>query len=503
MESVIGLTTEEQCRREEDPNLTLDELLGLSSCGNHISTHLQTLDGLYVNQPNQFLPLAQEAKKLAKKIKTEEEASQQSGIPVEQLLNSSFTKQLNCIQSLQQVAPLHAAKDHLPKNIISILERLGKVDNTPFDKLYYLAESCADCYYTSIIKTFIEIIKQSTTDRQIVLVNTARALKYLEDFGQRQLQLFMVLKKYHLLPDGLENFQSQFGFLKQATSKNIEHLQQAITVQQTYTVNLCTYINNIFPHITKLEEAIPQLEQKFSTEQDTIRINVSDFDPDIDRPNPLRTHNNAAVVSVQEHLTSPEPEVSDATNFQEEDTDRDPPDATYNNSEESHGCDNLPQDIQNHTTEQSQITLEYNIDPEEIPQLEEDWDNGQFADTDTNLINRYNTHSESERIRREYTQHLLDLSDNQYYYEENPINQLQYSSPNPDYYGTHTRQSQKKPHDPNSYYPPPPDPADVQHWRTCGRGKHALLHGHRLFGEKTKSAESRKARRGDKTTGNE
>ena len=80
------------------------------------------------------MPLAQEAKKLAKKIKAEEEASQWSGIPVEQLLNNSFTEQLNCIQSLQQIAPLHTAKDHFPKDIITILEKIGKVDNTAFDK---------------------------------------------------------------------------------------------------------------------------------------------------------------------------------------------------------------------------------------------------------------------------------------------------------------------------------------------------------------------------------
>ena len=76
----------------------------------------------------------------------------------------------------------------------------------------------------------------------------ARALKYLENFCQRQSQLFMVLiKKYHLLPDNLENLQSQFGCLKQATSKNVKHLQQAINVQQTYTATLCTNINNILP----------------------------------------------------------------------------------------------------------------------------------------------------------------------------------------------------------------------------------------------------------------
>ena len=60
---------------------------------------------------------------------------------VEQLLNSSFTEQLNSIQTLQQIAPLQAGKEHLPKDIITILERLGKVDNTPFNKLYYLAET--------------------------------------------------------------------------------------------------------------------------------------------------------------------------------------------------------------------------------------------------------------------------------------------------------------------------------------------------------------------------
>ena len=99
-----------------------------------------------------------------------------------------------------------------------------------------------------------------------MLVNTARALKYSEDFGQRQSQLFTVLEKYYLVPDNLENLQSQLGFLKEATSRNVENLQQTITVQQTYTANLCTYINNILPCITKLEDAILRLERKFTME---------------------------------------------------------------------------------------------------------------------------------------------------------------------------------------------------------------------------------------------
>ena len=130
--------------------------------------------------------MAQEAKKLAKKLKEEEEASQWSGIPIEKLLNDSFTEQLNYIQAVQQIAPLHSAREHLPQDVIRILERLGKVETTPFNKLYYLAENCADCYYTKVIQKFVKIIKQNASDRQIVLVNTARALKYLESYGQRQ-----------------------------------------------------------------------------------------------------------------------------------------------------------------------------------------------------------------------------------------------------------------------------------------------------------------------------
>ena len=76
-------------------------------------------------------------------------------------------------------------------------------------------------------------------------MNTARALKYLEAYRQRQSQLFTVLEKYHQVPNGLEDLKSQFYFLKEATSRNVENLQQAITVQQTYTTNLCGHVNVI------------------------------------------------------------------------------------------------------------------------------------------------------------------------------------------------------------------------------------------------------------------
>ena len=136
----------------------------------------------------------------------------------------------------------------------------------------------------------------------------------------------------------------------------------------------------------------------------------------------------------------------------------------------------------------------YNAHSDEIPELE-DWDNGQFDNAESTPITHHNTHSESKWIRREYTQKLLDLMDNQYYEEDTLAYQLKYSSPTPDYYNFPPRRSQKPPCNPNGYYPPPPDQADVQHWHAQGRGRRGLLHGHRLYGEKTRSVESRKARK--------
>ena len=167
-------------------------------------------------------------------------------------------------------------------------------------------------------------------------------------------------------------------------------------------------------------------------------------------------------MSVQEHFTPTESDILDAAESQAgDDTADEASDFTYHNSEESHGYEDFPSDTQNNTTEQNQITPEYSTDSKEIPELEEDWDDGQFADAEFTLITHHNTHSDSKCIRWD-----LDLSDNQYYKEEIPVNHLQYSSPDPDYYCSPTRRSQKAPCDPNGYYHALPVPADVQCWYT-------------------------------------
>ena len=158
---------------QTEPKLTVQQILEIESCKDYVKTPLQTLGGTYVNQPKWFLPLAKEAKKLAEEFRKEQVTSQWAGIPHEKLLQEFFVEQLNSLQILDQLVPLKVAKEHLPKDIINILEILGKADNIPFSQLYNLVEDCADRYYTKVIKTLKQLLKSSSHDRQLVLVNTA------------------------------------------------------------------------------------------------------------------------------------------------------------------------------------------------------------------------------------------------------------------------------------------------------------------------------------------
>ena len=106
----------------------------------------------------------EEAKHLTEEIRIEKFNEQWASILREQLLNQSFTDQLDSIQILEQLAPLQLAKEHLPVDIIDILEHLGKADKIPFNQLYYIAENCVDRYYTKVIETFVSIIKRQFAD---------------------------------------------------------------------------------------------------------------------------------------------------------------------------------------------------------------------------------------------------------------------------------------------------------------------------------------------------
>ena len=141
---------------------------------------------------------------------------QWAGIPHEKLLNQSFHDRLNSLQILEHLASLELVKQHLPVDITDILEHLGKADNIPFNQLYYITENCADRYYTKVIKTFVSIIKRQFEDRQLLLVNTACCLKFLEEYLDRQAQIWQIFHKHHNIPDDLQDLHLHLMILKQA-----------------------------------------------------------------------------------------------------------------------------------------------------------------------------------------------------------------------------------------------------------------------------------------------
>ena len=93
---LLGTTPRENCQlQHKNTPDDISDILGTHIYQGFVETPIQTLDGIMVNQPKRFLPLAEEAKCLTEEIRIEKLNEQWSGIPHEQLLNQSFTDQLN------------------------------------------------------------------------------------------------------------------------------------------------------------------------------------------------------------------------------------------------------------------------------------------------------------------------------------------------------------------------------------------------------------------------
>ena len=242
------------------------------------------------------MPLAEEAKRLAEEICIEKLNEQWAGIPHEKLLNQSFWDQLNSLQILEQLSPLELAKQHLLADIMDILECLEKANNIPFNQLYYIMENCADHYYSKVIEAFVAIIKRQFANRQLLLVNTAHSLKFLEEYSDRQAQIWKIFHKHHNIPDDLEDLhlhfddfktslEIEFKHLKEATSCNIQNLQTSISVQQTYSSTLCSHINNIYSKLSELQKLIQHCCMS-SNQGKSVQTEAPNFDPDIDGDSP-------------------------------------------------------------------------------------------------------------------------------------------------------------------------------------------------------------------------
>ena len=176
------------------------------------------------------------------------------------------------------------------------MERLGKADNIPFNQLYYIAENCADRYYSKVIETFVSILKCQFADHQLLLVNTAQSLNFLEEYADRQAQIWKIFQKHQMMPDNIQDLhfhfddfkngiEKEFAFLKEATWKNVGNFQSSLNLQQMYSTSLCSHVNNLYNKLVELQWQIQHCDPHMNS-GDTIQIEVPDFEPDIDDISP-------------------------------------------------------------------------------------------------------------------------------------------------------------------------------------------------------------------------
>ena len=373
---------------------------------------------------------------------------------------------------MEQLAPLQLPKEHLPGDIVDILERLGKADNIPFNQLYYIAKNCVDRYYSKVIKTIVALLKcqfvdqswiqdfllggcqplmwvlfgknickmkeldpvggctptvpngSTNADRQLLLVNTARSLKFLEDYVDRQAVIWKIFQRHETIPDNIQdlhlhidNFKSgiekEFAFLKEATRKNVENFQSSLNLQQTYSTALCSHINNIYNKLVEIQQQFTHPNQHMNT-GDVIQIETPDFDPNIDEALPIPADQNIDHPETQGSIISTQ-------KFAEQTAECRTPASSHQDVQDIDWPDVIPVEIppqpnQNIDQNISTPPTPCEIDQAEIPQLETDPEEDQFQDLQTYLAH-HNTYKESQCICSEYRGRLLELDDNRYYQE--------------------------------------------------------------------------------------
>ena len=242
-------------------------------------------------------------------------------------------------------------------------------------------------------------------------MNTARSLKFLEDYADQQALIWKIFQRHQTIPNDIQdlhfhiddfksNIKKEFAFLKEATHKNIENFQSSLNLQQMYSAALCSHVNNIYNKLAEIQQQLPHSNLHTNT-GDVIQIEMPDFDPDINEALPISTDQNASDPETQGSVTSTQ-------KFAEKTTEcRTPVPLNQNiDAQEVDWPDMIPVKIPpqpNQNIKQSIPTLliQCKIDQAEIPQLEDNPEEEQYQDLQTYLTH-HNTYKESQHICRDY-----------------------------------------------------------------------------------------------------
>ena len=203
------------------------------------------------------------------------------------------------------------------------------------------------------------------------------------------------------------------------TSCNIQNIQTSLNLQQTYSSSLCSHVNNIYSKLSELQKQI-QHHCMYMNQGDTVQIEAPNFDPDIDRDSPPSIDEKPNEVTIQGIL----PTIPEATEQEDDNSPTPGTNTQQTTSKETDWPDAIPVQIprvssltaQPEEQGHNRCQAQYYTENFEIPELEENSEEEQFADFDS-FMTHHNTYRASEHIRQEYRSRLQDLDNNQYYAE--------------------------------------------------------------------------------------
>ena len=314
----------------------------------------------------------------------------------------------------------------------------------------------------------------------------------MEDYADRQSQIWKIFHKHHTISEDLQDLhfhsdgfknslEKDFKFLKEATLQNILNFQTSLNLQQTYSLSLCSHVNNIYSKLSELQRQI-QNHHTHMNLGDTVQIEAPDFDPDIDgvsspsadeKPNDFMTQGTSSPTPT---ITKPEGDSPIPVTTIQQFT-----------SQEMDWPDTIPVQIpwvssstvQPKEQEIIRSQARHHSKSFEIPDLEDNSEEEQFANLESYLAH-HNTYEASQHIHQEYRSRLHDLDDDQYYAEINRAYHPQDILAAQDY--QQANQSAE------------PRRTTKELKRIFGRGRGQArreeLHGHRPFGPRTHSLQS-------------
>ena len=234
----------------------------------------------------------------------------------------------------------------------------------------------------------------------------------MEEYADRQAQIWKVLHKYHNLPDDVQDLhfhfnsfkssiKTDFKHLQEATSRNMQNIQASLGIQQTYSSTLCSHINNIYNKLSELQKHI-QHHCMYSHQSDTVQINTPEYDPDIDEDNQPNTDKKHVTVFIQGTLET----IPESSGLEDDNSIAPEHNMVLQNQQETNWPDapavQIPGVSLTSSDQPPEVTYNRHqvqpsvVDPE-IPELEGDSDQDQLTDLDT-FMTHHNTHHTSERI---------------------------------------------------------------------------------------------------------